>query len=151
MPTHVANRLQTTDCSKRAVVSSQKAVSKFAPGFSLVEVLISMFIIVILGFLLLTASGTLAQTYSSNLQTIASKAASKEIETLRETPFASLPSSGAIVDPNLSKLPAGAATRTVTTYQSDPTIKQINVTVTWTFNGSARQLQMATLIYQNGI
>ncbi len=120
-------------------------------GFSLIEVLLSIIIIVILGFLLLTASGTLSQTYSSNLQTIASKVASKEIETLRETSFATLPLSGSIADPNLAKLPNGSATRTVANYQSDPTIKQITVTVNWTFNNSPRQQQIVTLIYQNGI
>lgn len=120
-------------------------------AFSLIEVLIAVAIIAILGFILLTTSGTLTQTHSSNLQTIASKIASLEIETLRETNFASLPGSGSISDTNLNKLPSGTATRTITNYQGNSSIKEVQITVSWTWNGSPRQYQIASLIYENGI
>ena len=125
--------------------------SKFTNGFSLVEVLIAVFIVLILTTILLTTATTLTQTHFSNLQTIASKIASSEIETLRETSFASLPSSGPISDPNLTKLPSGTETLAISNYQSDSTIKLITVTVNWQVNGSPRQLKMETLIHQNGI
>jgi len=134
----------------RSVVHSRSKIVG-NKGFSLVEVLIAVVIIAILGFILLTTSGTLTQTHTSNLQTIASKIASSELETLRETNFAQLPGSGPITDPNLGKLPSGTATRTISNYQGSLLIKEVNVTVNWTWNGSPRQFQLASLIYENGI
>lgn len=124
---------------------------KFATAFTLVEILITVFIILVLGIILLTTSGTLTQRHSSNLQSIAAKVASKEIERLRDIDYASLPTSGPVSDSDLSKLPTGAATRTITNYQSSTVIKQVSVTVTWEINGANRQVSMDTLIYQNGI
>ncbi|MEK7581529.1 MAG: prepilin-type N-terminal cleavage/methylation domain-containing protein [Patescibacteria group bacterium] len=120
-------------------------------GFSLIEVLLSVFILIILTAILLTASGTLTLTRQSNLQSTASKIASKKVEDLRNTAFASLPASGPFADPNLSKLPQGAATLTVSNYQSSTQIKQVSINVTWVVNSTTRQVHMDTLIYENGI
>lgn len=105
----------------------------------------------ILAAILLIASVSLTQRHASNLQGIAAKIASKEIEKLRNTDFATLPSSGSFTDPDLPKLPSGAAVRTIANYQSSTQIKQATITVTWQVNGANRQVFMDTLIYQNGI
>ncbi len=134
--------------SQRSKIKNLKSIS----GFTLIEILVVLFVVAILGVILLTTSGTLAQRHSSNLQSIAAKIASKEIERLRGLDFLSLPSSGTITgDPDLTKLPSANAQRTVTNYQSAPEIKQVNVTVTWQVNEVNRQVSMETLIYQYGI
>jgi hypothetical protein len=101
--------------------------------------------------MLLTTSGTISLRHSSNLQGVATRIASKEIEHLRDLDFANLPASGSFTDPDMAKLPAGSAIRTVSNYQSSAQIKQVNITVSWQINGANRDVKMETLIYQYGI
>ena len=63
-------------------------------GFSLIEILIALFVIVALVTILFSSSGTLFATRDSKLQTVAAKIASKEVENLRNIAFASLPAQG---------------------------------------------------------
>lgn len=132
----------------KAVSSLQHAVSK--KGFTLIEVLLSSFFFIALITILLSSSGTLLNTRKTNLETVASKVASKQIENLRNMPYASV-TSGSIVDGDLSKLPQGAGTKTVTSYQSSADIKDVLITVTWVENHASKQLKMETLIYKNGL
>lgn len=151
----LVNSLWPTCRQNKFVVNSDKKTTNHKhkrSGFTLIEILIIVFIIAILGTILLTTSGTLSQRHNSNLQSRAAKVASKEIERLRNLNFASLPGTGSVTgDPDLSKLPSGTALRTVTNYQGSSQIKQVNVTVTWQVNGNDRQISMETLIYQYGI
>ncbi|EKD62558.1 MAG: hypothetical protein ACD_52C00128G0001, partial [uncultured bacterium] len=81
-----------------------------------------------------------------------SKIATKQIENLRNTDFASLPGSGNFADSDLSQLPQGTATRTITDYQPPSTeIKDVLITVAWVENDAPKQVQMETLIYKNGL
>lgn len=122
---------------------------KFA--FSLVEILVTVFIVMILGTILLTTSGTIAQRFRINLQSIAARIGSKEIERLRNLDYASLPASGSFSNSEITSLPSGTAYRNVSNYQSSPDIKLINITISWLLNGVNRQISMETLIYQYGI
>lgn len=129
-----------------------------SPAFSLIEVLLSMFLILALVTILFAASGTYRHSRNSQLQTIATKIASREIENLRKTAFASLPGTGAITgDPDLPNLPSGTAERTVANYPPNcsptcsPDIKQITVTVNWTEGGVARTISQDTIISKNGL
>lgn len=135
-------------------------------GFSLIEILIALFVIVALVTVLFSSSGTLFTTRSSKLQTVAAKIASKEIENLRNIAFASLPTAGtnkpcSTTDPDLSKL-KGPPTclLDVVNYDgkgdppaSPPTdIKQLTVKINWkTDNGATQNIKMDTLIYRNGL
>lgn len=129
----------------------QLSIVRKAKGFTLVEVLLTLVFSTTLAILLLTAASTLIQTHRSNLQTIAARIATKEIETLRNTSFASLPSSGSISDSDLAKLPSGTGTRTMANYQSSADIKQATVSVYWVQNGLSQSLNLSTLIYRFGI
>ncbi len=120
------------------------------PGFTLIEVLLSSFFFIALITILLSSSGTLLNTRKTNLETVAAKIASKQIEDLRNMAYTSV-ASGPITDTDLSKLPQGAANKTVTNYQSSADIKDVLITVTWTENSAAKQLKMETLIYKNGL
>jgi len=117
----------------------------------LIEVLMALLFSATLAILLLITASTLTQTYKSNVQSVAARIATKEIETLRKTDYASLPSSGPFTDPDLSKLTSSSANLTINSYQSSPDVKQATVTINWIQNGSPRQVILDTLIYKNGL
>ena len=131
---------------------------RLRPGFSYVEILLSMFLILALVAILLTTSTVYIHSRRTNLQTIATKMASCEIERLRKLAFTSLPPVGsdnidASCTTDLPKLPAGTTLRLVAGYGSpaNPKIKQITVAVSWTEKGNAQQIKLETLISENGL
>src|SRR3990167_11221829 len=129
---------------------------RWRPGFSYVEILLSLFLILALVAILLTTSTVYIHSRRTNLQTIATKMASCEIERLRKLNFSSLPGDGsfdASCASDLSKLPAGTSTRLVANFGSpvNPKIKQITTAVSWTEKGLARQIKLETLISENGL
>lgn len=121
------------------------------PGFMLTEVLLALLFSATLAILLLITASTLTQTYKSNMQAVASRIATTEIENLRKTSYTALPTSGPFTDPDLYKLTSSSATLTISSYLSSTDIKQATVTVNWIQNGSSRQVILDTLIYKNGI
>ena len=120
-------------------------------GFALIEICLSMLFILALVVILLTASGTYITSRKSNLQTSAIKIASRETETLRNTEFTSLPVTGPISDPDLSKLPSGNASRTISDYDVDGKIKLVTIQVNWIENSVSREIKIDTLISENGL
>ncbi len=120
-------------------------------GFSLIEIVLTIFLVLALLSILFTASSTVIHSRNSSLQNTAAKIATREIENLRNTAYVSLPSSGSISDPDLQKLPSGSATRTISDYQSSTKIKQVTITVNWKEKEVPRQLVMETLISENGL
>lgn len=126
------------------------------PGFTLVEILISLILIFAIITVLFASTGTLTASRGSNLQSIATKIASRQIETLRKTTYSSLPSCPSpagcpVTDSDLSKLPLGSAKQVLDTYESSADMKLATIQVDWTVNGAAKQLKMDTLIYKNGL
>lgn len=140
--------LKTSIVDSRSTIVHQK-------GYSLVEILIALFLLGALVTILLTVSGTLFTTRSSRLQSIATKIATKDIEYLRNLPFASFPSTGpcnqpTVADTDILKLPSGDCARTVTNYSGSSQIKFVTVTVTWQEKIQKRVL-LDTLVYQAGL
>ncbi len=125
------------------------------PAFTLIEVLLSVFFLIAMVTILLSASGTLLHTRKSNLETIAAKIATKQIENLRNTDFDSLPGSGTFSDTELPQLPQGVANRAITNAtidsQVEPDVKDVSITITWTENGIPKQFKTETLIYKYGL
>lgn len=126
-------------------------MTKSLPGFTLVEVLVFLLIAVVFASTLISSASNFVKTRGVNSETIATKIASHEIESLRDTNFASLPPSGSISDQELTKLPGSSATRTINDYQSNQDIKQVVVSVSWTENEVPRNVTLETLITQNGL
>ena len=120
-------------------------------GFTLIEIVISLFIIIAIITILLTTSSVQLASRGSNLQGVAVKIASRQIETLRKTDFSLLPQSGPFADPDLAKLPQSSAQRTIGDYQSDEDIKVVTIQVTWVVGGAAKETKLETLIYKNGL
>ena len=129
---------------------------RWRPGFSYVEILLSLFLILALVAILLTTSTVYIHSRRTNLQTIATKMASCEIERLRKLAFSQLPISGPVdasCTSELSKLPASTAQRTVAYFgaPANPKIKQITVAVSWTEKGLFQEIKLETLISENGL
>ena len=151
-----SNKKQATrnKVSKTCHVSRVTCHFKVKHGFTLIEILISLLLILAIIVVLFATSGTFMSSRKSNLQGFAAKIASCEIEQLRKTAFASLPASGAIGAPcnsDLAKLPQAAAERTVSDYQTDSDIKQIIISVTWVENNASQEIKMDTLISKDGL
>ena len=128
---------------------------RWRPGFSYVEILLSMFLILALIAILLTTSTVYIHSRRTNLQTMATKMASCEVERLRKLPFSQLPTLDGQFDAtctaDLSKLPTGTTVRLVADFSSNPKIKQITTAVSWTEKGLAQQIKLETLISENGL
>jgi len=148
---HIVNRKKKNLPDKLLTINYKQSFSANKPGFTLVEVLLALLFSATLAILLLITAGTLTQTYKSNMQSVAARIATTEIENLRKTSYASLPASGPFTDPDLAKLTSSTATLTISDYQSSADIKQATVKIDWLQNGSPRQIILDTLIYKNGI
>lgn len=126
-------------------------------GFTLIEVVLSIFIILAIVTIVLIASGSYTTSRNSNLQGIAAKIASREMENLKNTAFDSLvncnpPTGCSIVDSDLAKLPSSSAKKIfVQNYESSTDMKLIIIQVDWTANGAPKQSKIETLIYKNGL
>ena len=120
-------------------------------GFSLIEIVLSLFVILALITILLTTTATLRTSRNSNLRVTATQIASRQIENLRNTAYASLPANGSTTfsDANLTKLPNSTATQTFSDYGTD--IKQVTLQVSWQESGVNKNIKIDTLIYRNGI
>ena len=119
-------------------------------GFSLVEVVLSLFVALALITILLTASATLRTSRNSNLHVIATQIATRQIENLRNTAYGSLPAGTTpFSDANLTKLPNSTATQTFSDYGTN--IKQVTLQVGWQEGGVSKNIKIDTLIYKNGI
>ncbi|OGE04309.1 hypothetical protein A3I53_00960 [Candidatus Curtissbacteria bacterium RIFCSPLOWO2_02_FULL_40_13b] len=128
-------------------------------GFTLVEILLSIFLILAIVSILFATSGTFVSSRKSSLQGVATKIASREIENLRNTAFASLPNcpspTGCNItvaeEPDLSKLPSSSATKTIDDYESSNKIKLVTINVNWTENAATQNIKLETLISENGL
>jgi len=124
-------------------------------GFSLIEIVLSTFLILIFVSIVLSASGTFIATRKSNLAYIATKIASRHLEFLRKSTWTEItalpPGTVSISDPDLAKLPTSAATRSIGNYQTSSRIKQVIMKITWKENNANRELKMVSLFTENGM
>lgn len=121
-------------------------------GFTIIEVVITLFIFSIMLVLYVAASNTVTLNKTAKFQQIAYRIAEAELEGLRGTAFASLPVAGTsnISDPLLSQLPSGTAT--LTTVDANSKTKQFDVNVAWTDPGAkTHTVRLTTLITQGGL
>lgn len=126
-------------------------ILRSAKGFSLIEVLLSLFIIGILLILYQAANSTWILNQYVKDQDIALRIASTKLADLRYLGYDALPASGPFSDPLLNSLKQGQATVTVATYSSK--IKQVLVTVAWKrLGGTATStVSLTTLMRQGGL
>lgn len=119
-------------------------------GMSLIEVIISMFLLSVLLVFYVSALNVVATTRKLKYENLAYHVANKQMEELRLTPFSFLPPSGNISDPLLSQIPLGSGNFTVTNDNNFTGLKDITVTVNWN-DGVAKQVQFLTRAGSGGI
>lgn len=120
-------------------------------GFTVIEVVVSLFMLGVVVLVYAAANNTLILNRIAKHQQLAYRIAENELESLRATPYASLPSSGSFVDSSLSNLPNGSGNITVSAYDSKT--KQVAVTVAWTeqVSSTSKAVTLTTLINQWGL
>lgn len=122
-------------------------VSKKEAGFTLIEVMMSAVVLAI-GLLALAAMQTAAikANYQAKKQTLAVALAENQIESYRNTPYASLPL-GTITESGLVSGDVGHFTRVTTIQNNTPLegLKTITVSVSWN-DGKLRTATVKTII-----
>lgn len=119
-------------------------------GFSLLEVVVSVFIIGMMLLLLQAIARSGALIHNSRNKTVALTIARNEIDVLRSGGYAALPSQTTFYDALVSSLPSATTTLSITAYNT--TTKQVVVGVRWQEPGltASSSLSLTTLITQNG-
>ena len=133
--------------------------NNFKEGFSLVEIIISLFLVGILGTILITTSNSFLTRRRQDLSSIAAKAATLEIERLRNKEISSIsPASGLSCSSDFTQagtpsyLPGCQIARTVADFGNpSDKIKQIGITVSWTFQNQTKNIVMQTLMTSGGL
>ena len=118
-------------------------------GFTLIEILISVFILGAIAVVYVTATNTLSLTREVREKDIALRIIDKKLESLRAAGYAGVGSSGSFSDDLLSTIPNSSASTTISSYNAN--IKQVDVSVGWQEIGlPSRYLSGTTLIVDNG-
>lgn len=121
---------------------------KSGKGFSLIEVVVSIFVI---GVMIVASAALLGGVPASRLarnQSIALTVAQNQIESLRAAGYAALPASGPFSDTELSALSSGAGSIAIAAY--DARTKRIDVSVSWEEEAGPQAITLTTLIAETG-
>jgi len=122
-------------------------------GMSLIEVIVSVFVMAAMVVLYIAALNVNAMTRRMRHENLAYHIASKKMEEIRNTPYGSLPASGSFIDPLMSELPHSAGTITVAVANPGVDIADVTVEVTWNNNapGGGRSYRLQTIVSPEGI
>lgn len=137
-------------CGTHSAMRSTPSASSSLPGLTLIEILVS---IGILGVMLIlfqaVLSGSNLSSFAKN-QGLALSVAETKLESLRQGGYAALPASGPFSASDLSLLPGGSGTLSITDY--DAATKRVTVTVSWLGHQSTTPftLSIDTLITKTG-
>ena len=119
-------------------------------GFSLIEIVVSLFIISVLLLLLLAVTRGAVLVRASSSQGVALSIVRNELESLRAGGYEALPTSGTFPNALVDALPQATTTLTVSDYNTKT--KQVTVAVVWLEAGSTASstVSLSTLITQTG-
>jgi prepilin-type N-terminal cleavage/methylation domain-containing protein len=119
-------------------------------GFTLLEVLITLFIIGLVLVLYQMSLGKVKLIQYAKNQEIALRVANNKIEELRAGGYSGLPSSGSFSDSQLDPLSNNSASMTISNYNADT--KQVLITIQWQelVSSSPKNISLVTLITKTG-
>jgi prepilin-type N-terminal cleavage/methylation domain-containing protein len=119
-------------------------------GFSLLEVLVTLFLIGLVLVLYQSSLGKVKLIQYAKNQEIALRIANNKIEVLRAGGYSALPSSGSFYDSQLNSLSNSSASMTISSFNQDT--KQVVVTVQWQelVSSSPKNISLTTLITETG-
>ena len=131
---------------KETVLSSQS-------GFTLLEVVISIVLLGLVFLMYQTMLDTVRFTDRARFDDIGLSIATEQMEIYRATDFNLLPDTPVdVVDSDLSQLPEGQGTVTITDYGSvDSGIKHILVEIEWDDKGANRIVSLDSLLTDGGV
>lgn len=112
----------------------KKYCGKFKNGFSLLEVVVAIFIIGTIFLLYQACSNAILLTRNAKNQEIALRVANNKMEELRATGYTALPANGSFTDSLLGSLPNSSANMTFNDFNSDT--KHVLIIVQWQDSGS---------------
>ena len=120
-------------------------------GFSLIEVVVSIFIIGVILLMVQAVARSSVLVRTSKNQGVALAIARNEIEGLRAGGYAALPPNGSFPNDLLNSLPRSATTTLVISAYNDKT-EQVTVSVIWKDPGATASstVSLSTLITQTG-
>lgn len=123
--------------------------ARTATGFTLIEVLVAIFVIGMLVALYGVGVMTMSLSREAAHQDVALHAANQQLEVLRMGGYAALPSSGSFSSAQVSQLQSGTGAMTISTLNSET--KQVVVIVSWQ-EGSrgSRSVSLTTFITETG-
>ena len=120
-------------------------------GFSIIEVIVALFVLIVMFLLYGAASNSVILNRDARQKELALRILVSEIEDLRATDFSSLPASGALSNPLLNLLPSASLTLTIS--DVDANFKKAIVSISWkdasSFN--SRQMELSTYISNQGL
>ncbi|MEK7101727.1 MAG: prepilin-type N-terminal cleavage/methylation domain-containing protein [Patescibacteria group bacterium] len=118
-------------------------------GFTLVEIVVALFIMSVAVVFATIVTGTIKITRDSAFENIAFHIADNKLNELRALGYAALPANGPFSDSQLTSLPQGLASTTVTTLNAKT--KQVATGVSWLgAEGQTRVVFLTTLITESG-
>ncbi len=120
-------------------------------GFGILEVVVTLFIIGVTLLLFAIVSNAVVLNKYNRYKEVALRVAEHELQALRTTPYASLPSSGSLVNSQLGTLPQGSASLDISEIGTG--LSQATVTVSWrnpTASGT-QQISLSTYLWQGGL
>lgn len=126
-------------------------------GFTLVELLLVVLVIIFLILLAVNLPSSLGLVGNSHFSSLAKDIATQKIEDLRAQTYDNLANGITTpTDSRLSNLPLGSITQTITDC-SDPVcthgeqLKQVNIQVDWTEKNNSKNIQLTTFIAKGGL
>ncbi|MDD2657651.1 MAG: prepilin-type N-terminal cleavage/methylation domain-containing protein [Candidatus Pacebacteria bacterium] len=123
--------------------------TKGARGFTLVEIVVALFILSAAIVFAALVIGTIKVTRDSAFENVAFRIADNKVNELRALGYAALPASGAFSDPQIANLPQGEASTTITVWNAKT--KQVVAGVSWLgAEGRTRSVSITTLVTESG-
>ncbi len=120
------------------------------PAFTIIEIIITIFVISI-GFFAVYSMFTLSNSIviRSHHTNQAYLIANQTIEKLRAQPFSAI--NNDTTTEATSILPSGLITKAISAYNLDTSLKQINITVSWSERGKTISVNIVSLATPRGI
>lgn len=115
----------------------------------MIEMLVALFIMSVAVAFVTIVTGTIKVTRDSTYENIAFRIADNKLDELRAGGYAVLPASGSFSDTELSSLPQGVASTSITVLNAKT--KQVTAGVSWRgADNLTRFVSLTTLITQTG-
>lgn len=130
-------------------LSETSAGRKAVRGFTLIEMLVAVFIMSLAVGFVTIVTNAIKVTRDSTYESIAFRIAGSKLDELRAGGYAALPATGSFSAPELAELPQGTASTSITDWNAGT--RQAVVGVSWRgADNLDRVVSLTTLITQSG-